>query len=47
MKLGKGTVKKYTRKYTRTLKNGTKKKYKTEQIQITVSKQDDIYENGE
>jgi hypothetical protein len=44
---GKGTVKKYSREYVRTLKNGKKKKYKTEQIQITVSKHEDIYENNE
>ncbi|WP_409200241.1 hypothetical protein [Methanobrevibacter sp. DSM 116169] len=47
MKYGKGTVKKYSREYVRTLKDGKKKKYKTEQIQITVSKHDDIYENDE
>lgn len=44
---GKGVVKKYSREYVRTLKNGTKKKYKTQQIQITVPKQEDIYEDGE
>ena len=47
MKFGKGTVKKYSREYTRTLKSGEKRKYKTEQIQITIPKQEDIYENGE
>jgi len=47
MNYGKGIVKKYSREYVRTLKNGKKKKYKTEQIQITVSKNDDIYENKE
>ena len=36
MKFGKGTVKKYSREYTRTLKSGEKRKYKTEQIQITI-----------
>ena len=36
MKFGNGIVKKYSREYNRTLKNGEKKKYTTEQIQITV-----------
>ena len=36
MKLGKGIVKKYSREYHRTLKNGERKKYTTQQIQITV-----------
>ena len=43
----KGIVKKYSREYNRTLKNGEKKKYKTEQIQITVPKNEDIYTNKE
>ena len=47
MKFGKGIVKKYSREYNRTLKNGEKKKYKTEQIQITVPKNEDIYTNKE
>lgn len=47
MKFSKGTVKKYSREYSRTLKNGKKKKYKTEQIQITVPKQEDIFFNEE
>ncbi len=47
MKYGKGIVKKYSREYNRTLKNGEKKKYTTEQIQITVPKNEDIYENKE
>jgi chromosome segregation ATPase len=47
MKIGNGIVKKYSREYNRTLKNGQKKKYTTEQIQITVPKNDDIYENKE
>ena len=47
MKFGKGIVKKYSREYNRTLKNGEKKKYTTEQIQITVPKNEDIYENKE
>ena len=47
MKVGNGIVKKYSREYNRTLKDGTKKKYITEQIQITVPKNKDIYENGE
>ena len=47
MKIGHGTVKKYSREYHRTLKTGEKKKYKTEQIQITVPKNEDIYTNKE
>lgn len=47
MKIGKGIVKKYSREYHRTLKNGERKKYTTEQIQITVPKNDDIYNNKE
>ena len=47
MKFGKGIVKKYIREYNRTLKNGERKKYTTEQIQITVPKTEDIYENDE
>lgn len=47
MKLGKGIVKKYSREYHRTLKNGERKKYTTEQIQITVPKNEDIYNNQE
>ena len=47
MKIGKGIVKKYFREYNRTLKNGEKKKYTTEQIQITVPKNEDIYTNEE
>ena len=47
MKTGKGVVKKYSREYNRTLKNGEKKKYTTKQIQITIPKQDDIYEDKE
>jgi chromosome segregation ATPase len=47
MKFGKGIVKKYSREYNRTLKNGERKKYTTEQIQITVPKHEDIYENQE
>ena len=47
MRVGKGIVKKYFREYNRTLKNGEKKKYTTEQIQITVPKTEDIYENEE
>ena len=39
----KGIVKKYYRSYNRTLKDGTKKTYKTEQVQITVSKSDNIF----
>ena len=47
MKYGKGIVKKYSREYNRTLKSGERKKYTTEQIQITVPKNEDIYENKE
>lgn len=47
MKIGKGIVKKYSREYNRTLKNGERKKYTTEQIQITVPKHEDIYQNKE
>ena len=47
MKWGNGIVKKYSREYNRTLKNGERKKYTTEQIQITVPKNEDIYENRE
>ena len=47
MKIGKGIVKKYSREYNRTLKNGERKKYTTEQIQITVPKNEDIYNNKE
>ena len=47
MKVGRGIVKKYSREYNRTLKNGERKKYTTEQIQITVPKQEDIYQNKE
>ena len=43
MKVGKGIVKKYSREYNRTLKNGERKRYTTEQIQITVPKHEDIY----
>lgn len=47
MKVGKGTVKKYSREYSRTLKNGEKKTYRTEQIQITIPKGEDIFEDRE
>ena len=47
MKIVHGTVKKYSREYHRTLKTGEKKKYTTEQIQITVPKNEDIYSNKE
>ena len=47
MKVGKGIVKQYSREYHRTLKNGERKKYTTEQIQITVPKNEDIYNNQE
>ena len=47
MKFGRGIVKKYSREYKRTLKSGETKKYTTEQIQITIPKNEDIYENEE
>ena len=47
MDLVKGIVKKYFRSYNRTLKDGTKKTYKTEQVQVTVSKSDNIFEDKE
>ncbi len=47
MKQSKGIVKKYSREYTRTLKNGQRKKYTTEQVQITIPKQDNVFENNE
>ncbi|MGL4669548.1 MAG: hypothetical protein ACRCVG_02970, partial [Methanobacteriaceae archaeon] len=42
-----GIVKRYKRQYTRTLKDGSKKQYTTEQSQVTISKNDNIFENGE
>ncbi|MDR2623255.1 MAG: hypothetical protein LBC39_01600 [Methanobrevibacter sp.] len=42
-----GTVKKYIREYSRILKNGKKKKYQTEQVQITLSKKNDIFQDEE
>ena len=47
MEFANGTVKKYSREYTRTLKNGKKKKYKTEQVQVTVPKAENIFEDAE
>lgn len=47
MDFANGTVKKYSREYTRTLKNGKKKKYKTEQVQVTVPKAENIFEDAE
>ncbi len=43
----KGVVKKYYREYNRTLKDGTKKTYKTEQVQVTIPKNDNIFEDKE
>lgn len=43
----KGIVKKYFRSYNRTLKDGTKKTYKTEQVQVTISKSDNIFDDKE
>ena len=47
MDYAKGKVKKYSREYTRTLKDGEKKKYKTEQVQITIPKQQNIFNDDE
>ena len=47
MEFSNGTVKKYSREYTRTLKNGKKKKYKTEQVQVTVPKAENIFKDAE
>lgn len=47
MNFVKGVVKKYFRSYNRTLKDGTKKTYKTEQIQVTIPKSDNIFEDKE
>lgn len=41
----KGIVKKYFRSYNRTLKDGTKKTYKTEQVQVTISKSENVFED--
>lgn len=42
-----GRVKQYKREYTRTLKTGKTKKYSTEQYTITISKQDNIFEDNQ
>ncbi|MDR2830993.1 MAG: hypothetical protein LBB45_08185 [Methanobrevibacter sp.] len=42
-----GTVKKYIKEYSRKLKNGKIKKYQTKQVQITLSKKDDIFQDEE
>ena len=47
MKTGNGIVKKYSREYKRTLKSGEQKKYTTQQIQITIPKNEDIYQDKE
>lgn len=47
MRQSKGVVKKYSREYTRTLKSGQRKKYKTEQVQITIPKQDNVFDDKE
>ena len=47
MKIRNGIVKKHSREYNRAPKNGEKKKYTTKQIQITVPKNEDVYENKE
>lgn len=43
----KGIVKKYFRSYNRTLKDGTKKTYQTEQVQVTIPKSDNVFEDKE
>ncbi|ADC47983.1 hypothetical protein mru_2133 [Methanobrevibacter ruminantium M1] len=43
----KGIVKKYFRSYNRTLKDGTKKTYKTEQVQVTIPKSDNVFDDKE
>jgi len=47
MEFIKAIVKKYSREYTRTLKDGNKKKYHTEQVQITIPKENDVFEDNE
>lgn len=47
MDLVSGRVKQYKREYTRTLKTGKTKKYSTEQYTITISKQDNIFEDNQ
>lgn len=47
MKQVKGIVKKYSREYTRTLKDGKRKTYKTEQVQITIPKHNNIFDDKE
>lgn len=42
-----GIVKKYYRKYNRTLKDGTKKTYETEQVQVTIPKNENIFEDNQ
>jgi len=43
----KGIVKKYSREYNRTLKDGTKKTYTTEQVQVTIPKSKNIFDDKE
>ncbi|MDR3223634.1 MAG: hypothetical protein LBT66_07910 [Methanobrevibacter sp.] len=47
MDYAEGTVKKYIRKYSRRLKDGKKKKYQTEQVQIMLPKKNDIFQDDE
>lgn len=47
MEFIKSIVKKYSREYSRTLKDGKKKKYHTEQVQITIPKEENIFEDNE
>lgn len=42
-----GRVKQYKREYIRTLKTGKTKKYSTEQYTVTISKQDNIFEDNQ
>ena len=47
MDLVNGTVKQYRREYTRNLKSGETRRYTTEQYTITISKQDNIFEDNQ
>lgn len=47
MRQVKGVVKKYSREYTRTLKDGKRKSYHTEQVQISIPKDLNVFEDKE
>ena len=47
MRQVKGVVKKYSREYTRTLKDGERKTYHTEQIQISIPKDLNVFDDKE